>query len=197
MLMWHILLLPLVLGAFVVIHILMVRRQAGVVPPFDIVPTQDVVMTGEGPPTETVGAGAGQRETTRDDDESPTSERPGGSRGGEKRFSPIRPDVHEWHGAYRPYDLIKEVTVAFVVVSILVVVLAVIFSSPDEAPVTVKSWSARDPVDFAQTAITELDGTSGTATYGPPYNHTAGASQSIGPISPEKWAGVHSRSTRQ
>jgi len=33
MLMWHILLLPLALGAFVVIHVLMVRRR-GVVPPF-------------------------------------------------------------------------------------------------------------------------------------------------------------------
>ena len=48
-----------------------------------------------------------------------------------------------------------------------------------------------DPVDFAQTAITELDGTSGTATYGPPYNSTPGASQSIGPFSPEQWLGVH------
>ena len=33
MLMWHILLLPLVLGLFVVVHVLMVRRR-GVVPPF-------------------------------------------------------------------------------------------------------------------------------------------------------------------
>lgn len=33
MLMWHILLLPLILGAIVVVHVLMVRRR-GVVPPF-------------------------------------------------------------------------------------------------------------------------------------------------------------------
>ena len=33
MLMWHILLLPLILGLFVVVHVLMVRRR-GVVPPF-------------------------------------------------------------------------------------------------------------------------------------------------------------------
>ena len=56
---------------------------------------------------------------------------------------------------------------------------------------TVKSWSTAEPVDFAQTAITELDGTSGTATYGPPYNSTSGASQSIGPFSPQQWLGVH------
>ena len=35
MLMWHILLLPLILGALVVVHVLMVRRR-GVVPPFAI-----------------------------------------------------------------------------------------------------------------------------------------------------------------
>ena len=48
-----------------------------------------------------------------------------------RRFNPDR-DVEEWHGAYLPYDLIKEVTIAFVVVVILVVALAVVFSSPDE-----------------------------------------------------------------
>ena len=107
-----------------------------------------------------------------------------------RRFKPDR-DVEEWHGGYLPYDLVKEFIIAFLVVAVLVVGLAVIFSSPDETPVTVKSWSTSDPVDFAQTAITELDGTSGTATYGPPYNATTGASQSIGPFSPESWLGVH------
>jgi quinol-cytochrome oxidoreductase complex cytochrome b subunit len=35
MLMWHIVLLPLALAAFVVVHVLLVRRR-GVVPPFDL-----------------------------------------------------------------------------------------------------------------------------------------------------------------
>ncbi len=107
-----------------------------------------------------------------------------------RRFKPDR-DVEEWHGRYLPYDLIKEVTIAFVVVVILVVGLAVVFSSPDEKPTTVKSWATASPVDFAQTAITELDGSSGTATYGPPYNSTAGASQSLFGISAESFFGVH------
>ena len=108
-----------------------------------------------------------------------------------RSFKPDR-DVEEWHGAYAPYDLVKEFIIAFVVVAILVVGLAAILSSPDETPVTVKSWSTSDPVDFAQTAITELDGTSATATYGPPYNATdPGGTQSIGPISPERFFGVH------
>ncbi len=106
------------------------------------------------------------------------------------RFNPDR-DVEEWHGKYLPYDLVKEFIIAFVVVAVLVAGLAVIFSSPDEKPVTVKSWSTADPVGFAQTAITELDGTSAIATYGPPYNSATGSSQSIGPISPESWFGVH------
>ena len=85
----------------------------------------------------------------------------------------------------------KEAFVALVAVGVLVVLLAVVFSSPDEHAVTLKSWSTADPVDFAQTAITELDGTSPVATYGPPYNSTAGAAQHIGFFEPAQWFGVH------
>jgi len=99
-------------------------------------------------------------------------------------------DALAWHGAYEPYDLAKEFLIALLVVVILVTGLAVLFGSPDDKPVTVRSWSTANPVDFAQTAITELDGTSGTAGYGPPYNLN-GDAQSIGPISPAKWLGVH------
>ena len=108
-----------------------------------------------------------------------------------RRFNPDR-DVREWTGAYRPYDLVKEFLVALLAVAVLIVVLTVLFSSPDDHPVTVRSWSNAQPVDFAQTAITELDGTSGTATYGPPYNNASpNSTQSIGPFSPQSWAGVH------
>jgi hypothetical protein len=113
-----------------------------------------------------------------------------GTRSTSRPFNPDR-DVEEWHGAYLPYDLIKEVLIALVVVSLLTVGLAVVFGSPDDKPVTVQSWSAANPVDFTQTAITELDGTSGTATYGPPYNNATGSSQSILGISPESAFGVH------
>jgi hypothetical protein len=99
-------------------------------------------------------------------------------------------DAVTWHGRYEPYDLAKEFLLAFLVVCILVAGLAIVFGSPDDTPVTLRSWSNADAVDFAQTAMTELDGTSGTATYGPPYNLN-GTAQSIGPISPAKWLGVH------
>ncbi len=106
-----------------------------------------------------------------------------------RRFRPDR-DVVEWQGAYRRYDLAKEVFVSFLVVLLLVVVCAIVFSSPDEHPVTVKSWSNAAPVDFAQTATAELDGTSGVATYGPPYTNVPGAGQMLGPVSIERAVGV-------
>jgi hypothetical protein len=107
-----------------------------------------------------------------------------------RRFNPDR-DVREWKGPYAPYDIVKEAFVAFLAVTVLMVLLAVVFSSPDEPAVTLKKWSVADPVDFAQTAITELDGTSGTATYGPPYNSTPDASQHMGFFEPDQWFGVH------
>jgi hypothetical protein len=95
----------------------------------------------------------------------------------------------EWKGAYRPYDLVKEASIALGVVIALALVLTLLFSSPDEKPSTVQSWARTDPVDFVTTATTELDGSSGTGTYGPPYNH-ASDGQHILFIRPQKWLGV-------
>ena len=191
MLMWHIVLLPLVVVALVGIHVLLVRLR-GVVPPFappDKRPNQPAeaeAAMGDRPADPAVATPNGTTSRRRCGmTPAPTKEVRRA-----RRFKPDR-DVAEWHGSYRPYDLVKEFVIAFVVVAILVAVLAVIFSSPDDAPVTVKSWSSASPVDFAQTAATELDGTSGTATYGPPYNTTTGASQSILGVSPESFFGVH------
>jgi hypothetical protein len=108
----------------------------------------------------------------------------------ERRFKPDR-DVAEWKGAYVPYDILKEASIAFLAVAVLIVLLAVAFSSPDEPAITLKSWSVANPVDFAQTAVTELDGTSGVATYGPPYNATPDSSQHIGFFEPAQWFGIH------
>ena len=94
-----------------------------------------------------------------------------------------------WKGGYRSYDLVKEASIAFGVVLALAVVLTILFSSPDEKPSTVKSWARADPVDFVTTATTQLDGSSGTGSYGPPYNH-ASDGQHILFIRPQKWMGV-------
>ena len=95
----------------------------------------------------------------------------------------------EWKGAYRPYDILKEASIALGVVLALAVVLTILFSSPDLKPSTVQSWSRGDPVDFVTTATTELDGSSGTGGYGPPYNH-ASDGQHIAFIYLAKWLGV-------
>ena len=104
---------------------------------------------------------------------------------------PLRPDVDapEYKGAYVPYDIIKEGAIAVLVVFILTAALALVFSSPDEKAVTIKTWSNADAVDFAQTAGDELAGTSAVANYGAPYNNN-GTSQHWGFLSPEKWIGV-------
>ena len=98
--------------------------------------------------------------------------------------------AREWKGGYRPYDLVKEASIALAVVLALVVVLSVVFSSPDEQSSTIKSWSRTDPVDFVTTAVSELDGTSGTAGYGPPYNHND-PGQHIAFVRLQKWFGVN------
>jgi hypothetical protein len=65
-----------------------------------------------------------------------------------------------------------------VVVLVLTVGLASLLSSPDTPSITVASWVQAAPADFLATAASELNGTSETATYGPPYN-TNGTPQSI------------------
>jgi hypothetical protein len=104
---------------------------------------------------------------------------------------PFRPDVDapEWKGGYGPYDIIKEGAIAVLVILVITMLLAVVFGSPDEKQITVKNWSNADPIDFATTALSELNGTSTSAQYGAPYN-TASSGQAIGPLSLAKWAGV-------
>ncbi len=103
----------------------------------------------------------------------------------------LRPpdDTQPWKGRYQPYDLVKELCIAIGVIGLLAVVLTVLFSSPDDRPSTISQWSHELPANFLTTAATELDGTSGTATYGPPYNHN-GEGQHAAFLYPQKWLGV-------
>jgi hypothetical protein len=87
-------------------------------------------------------------------------------------------DSAAWRGPTRRYDILKEGTIASVVVLALTFGLAGLLSSPNVPPVTVRSWVQVAQADFLATAATELDGTSLTATYGPPYNNN-GTPQSL------------------
>jgi hypothetical protein len=110
---------------------------------------------------------------------------------GRRRLSHRQLDeaARHYEGPYKPYDLVKELCVAIGVVGLLAVILAIVFSSPDLPPSTIGDWARQMPADFVTTAVSELDGTSGTATYGPPYNHN-GPGQYAAFIHLQKWLGV-------
>ncbi|HVA19939.1 MAG TPA: hypothetical protein VMU55_07180 [Solirubrobacteraceae bacterium] len=106
-------------------------------------------------------------------------------------------DTKPWKGRYYPYDLIKELCIAIGVIGLLAILLTILFSSPDDKPSTIAQWSRQLPQNFVGTAASELAGTSGTATYGPPYNHN-GTGQEAWIIKPQKWLGVsHPINTEQ
>jgi hypothetical protein len=122
---------------------------------------------------------------------------------------PKKHPVRHWTGPERSYDLIFEGTLAILVVAVLVVAAAAMFGSangglsypggpPSKAgdAFTAKYWATSpviddkgvsDPnggaADFAATVVTELDGSSPAASYGPPFNETSGSSQKIGKVS--------------
>ena len=94
------------------------------------------------------------------------------------RRASAKADRAAWRGPTRRYDILKEGTIATAVILVLTIGLAALLSSPDDPPVTVRSWTQVAPADFLATAASELNGTSLTATYGPPYN-TNGTPQSL------------------
>ena len=98
-------------------------------------------------------------------------------------------DAKPWKGPNRRYDIIREGLIATSVVAILVIASSLFFGSPDDKSLTFKGWSQSAPDNFYATAVQELAGTSGTATYGPPYNK-GGDGLNVGPLWLQKWAGV-------
>jgi hypothetical protein len=99
-------------------------------------------------------------------------------------------DTQPWKGAYAPYDLIKELAIAVGVIALIAVVLTILFSSPDDKPSTIAQWSRQQPINFSATAARELNGTSATAEYGPPYNHGSGSVQHFLILHPQRWLGI-------
>ena len=97
------------------------------------------------------------------------------------------PDAHLF--PTRPYDLVREFVLAVVVVGALTVALAVVFSSPDRTAITLSAWAKAAPADVVATATAELDGTSTSASYGPPYNN-ASTGQQLGPLTLQSAGGV-------
>ena len=107
----------------------------------------------------------------------------------QRRRAVAAADAAPWRGPVRRYDILKEGTIAAVVILALTFGLAALLSSPDVPPVTVGTWARVAPADFLATAASELNGTSETATYGPPYNNQTGSLQSL-LFAPAKITGV-------
>jgi Cytochrome b(N-terminal)/b6/petB len=112
---------------------------------------------------------------------------------GEKREAVTRTTTQEeyYHDVtMKNFDILKELTIMSAIALVIVVVMAAVFSSPDEKALTLKSVAGDDPLGFTTVALSELAGSSTIASYGPPYNNGDGSVQSIGPLSPQKIAGV-------
>jgi quinol-cytochrome oxidoreductase complex cytochrome b subunit len=106
-------------------------------------------------------------------------------------------DRAPWRGATRRYDILKEGTIAGVIATIVVLLAAGLFSSPDVPPLTVQTWAKIAPGDFVATASAELSGSPSSAapnvispSYGPPYNNGTGSVQQVGPVNWQKLFGV-------
>jgi hypothetical protein len=97
-------------------------------------------------------------------------------------------DAAPWRGPTRRYDIVKEGAIASLIALVLTVGLAAVLSSPDVPPVTVRSWVQVAPADFLGTAASELNGTSGIAGYGLPYNNNGQLQSEL--FAPARIAGV-------
>ena len=69
----------------------------------------------------------------------------------------------------KPYDLVREGLIAFGFVAALVVVLAIVFKSPDAPTVRGEDVAKNHPLDYLKTAADLLSGESALESYGPPY----------------------------
>ncbi len=84
----------------------------------------------------------------------------------------------------KSYDLIKEGLIVFGVVSALIIVLAIIFSSPDYPTVTDKQIATYEPISYLKTFTDILLGKSEIVNYGPPYDNDVKNTQSLFGIAP-------------
>ncbi len=106
------------------------------------------------------------------------------------RKAAAKEDAAPWRGPSRRYDILKEGTIATIIVSIITLLMAGILSSPDDPSVTVQRWATQSPKNFVGTAAMELDGSALAASYGPPYNNGTAAVQQVGPVNWQKLAGI-------
>jgi len=90
----------------------------------------------------------------------------------------------------KPYDLIREGLTVLAFIIILVILLAVLFSSPDYPTVRGEDVARLQPIAYLQTTANILAGNSEIQTYGPPYTSDSQNAQAVLGIAPATWFGV-------
>ncbi len=90
----------------------------------------------------------------------------------------------------KDFDLIKEGAISLGVTTVLVIGAALIFKAPYRPAITNQQIARTQPITIMQTALGDLDGQGAIASYGPPYNHGTGGTQSIWGFHPETWWGT-------
>ena len=69
----------------------------------------------------------------------------------------------------KPYDLVREGVIALGLIAAAIIVLAIIFKSPDAPTIRGEDVAKNHPLDYLKTATDFLSGESGLEAYGPPY----------------------------
>jgi hypothetical protein len=88
----------------------------------------------------------------------------------------------------KPYDLLREGLVVLAFIMIVVVVFAIVWSSPDYPTVTAQDVAVRQPLAYLEETLETLAGKSSIQTYGPPYNK--GEPQRVAGLAPADIPGV-------
>jgi hypothetical protein len=90
----------------------------------------------------------------------------------------------------RPYDLLREGLIVLAILAVIIVVLAVVFRSPDYPTVRGEDVAKVQPIAYLKTAANILAGNSSIEGYGPPYTSDTANAQEIVGIAPANWFGV-------
>jgi hypothetical protein len=90
----------------------------------------------------------------------------------------------------KPYDLLREGLIVLVLATVVVVILAAVFRSPDYPTVRGEDVANLQPIAFLKTSADILAGNHGVQDYGPPYTSDSENAQSILGVAPANWFGA-------
>ena len=90
----------------------------------------------------------------------------------------------------KPYDLLREGLIVLALATVVVVILAAIFRSPDYPTVRGEDVANLEPIAFLTTSADILAGNHGVQDYGPPYTSDTENAQSLVGVAPANWFGA-------